>query len=132
MERRYARAAKRLRRAAEILLHPREITPEAVDEEARPREHVVFARVHNELGRYAERAQCLVHLLTARDRDVEVLGAAEEEGGSADAVRMEERIGDLGPEREVAPRWTQLGVVLDDVLIGAVGRELVAAAGAAD
>src|SRR5256885_17014179 len=38
----------------------------------------------------------------------------------------------LQPQRRVAPRRPELRVVFDDVLVGAVGRELVAAAGAAD
>jgi len=58
---------------------------------------MVLARIHDELRRYTERAQRLIHLLAAGDRHVEVLVTAEEQGRRADAVGMEKGIGDLGP-----------------------------------
>src|SRR5215831_11197253 len=63
----------------EILLHPREEARRAVDEEARPGEDVIFARIHDELGLNAERSQRLIHLLTAGDRHVEILIPTEEQ-----------------------------------------------------
>src|SRR5215468_752090 len=84
-------------RAPGILLHPREIAPRAIDQEAGPRQHMEFARVHDELRRYPERAQRLIHLLAPGDGHVEVLLATEEQRGRADAIRKKERVRDLRP-----------------------------------
>src|SRR6266481_6790122 len=76
----------------EVLVHPVEVTPETIDQETRSGQHVVLAGINNELRWHAERAQRLVHLLAAADRDIEVLVTAEEERGRADPVRVKEGI----------------------------------------
>src|SRR5262252_4439174 len=104
-------------RTTGILLHPREVAPRAIDEEAGPRQHVVFARVDDELRRYPKCAQRLVHLLTSGNGHVEVLVTTEEQSGRADAIRVKEGVRDLRPQRRVAPGRPELGVVLHDVLV---------------
>src|SRR6266481_4051382 len=122
----------RLGLALEVLPHPLEVTPGAIDQEARSGERVVLPGIDNELRRDPERAQGLIHLLAAGYRHVEVPVTAQEQRRSADPVGVKERVGHLEPRRRIAPRRSELGVVFHAVFVGAVGRELVAAAGAAD
>src|SRR5882724_3353020 len=87
-----------------------------------PRDAVILVGINNQLRIDPEAAQCLVHLLAALDRHVEVALAAEKQRRRLDPVGVQERIGDflISLPRFRIPRRTNFIVVLNDVLIGAV------------
>src|SRR5439155_15013105 len=118
--------------ALQMPVVPRQITLVAIAQEARPGEPVVLPRIDDEFGRDTQRRQRLVHLFPAKDRHVEVVLPAEEERRRANPVGMEERIGELEPERRILPRRAKLVVVQEDVLIVAVQGNVIGAPGAAD
>src|SRR6202011_518508 len=86
-------------------------------EEAGPREDVMLTGVDDELCRYPQCPQRLIHLLAADDRNIEVLVSAQEERWRANAVRMEEWIRHLEPQRRIAPRRAKFIVVLENVFV---------------
>src|ERR1700733_15132206 len=93
---------------------------------------MMLARVDHEPRRKSESAQRLRQLFAAVDRHVEILAASQKQRRRVDAVRMKERVGHLEPQRLVLPRWPEFIVVLQIVLVAAVHRDLIRAAGAAD
>src|SRR5215211_7213514 len=93
---------------------------------------MMLARVHDELCRDTEAAQRLVHLLTAGDRNVEVLFAAEEERRRGDSVGVEEWIREFDPQVLCLPGSAKLVLVLVYVLVHSVHREPERAARAGD
>ena len=94
---------------------------------------MVLVRIDNQLRIDPETAQRLVHLLTALHRHVEVALAAEKQRRRLNAIGVQERIGDLYVRlpRFRVPRWSNLVVVLNDVLVSAVERDGERRAGAA-
>src|SRR5207249_4229747 len=92
---------------------------------ARSRDAMKFVRIDHELSFDSQTTQRLVHLLTTLHRNVEAALAAEEKSRRLDAIGMQERIGDLNVSlpRFRIPRRTDLVVVLNDVLVGAVERD---------
>src|SRR5882724_11518163 len=88
--------------------------------------------VDDELCRYPQCPQRLIHLLAADDRNIEILVSAQKERWSADAVRVEEGIRHLEPQRRVGPRRAEFIVVLENVFVTTVRRELIGTAGPAD
>src|SRR5512135_2727603 len=105
---------------------------EPILEEGRIGQPMELPRIDDELGRHPQLPQSLIHLLPADDRDIEIGLAAHEERGRLDPVRPEERVGEFDPEVPGLPRRPQLQLVLGDVLIGPVHRELQRTARAAD
>ena len=97
---------------------------EAVAPVRRHRQAVKLAGIEHQLGVETQAPECLVHLLDADQRHVEVLHAAQEERRRADLVGAEERVGDARPQVLVLPRQAELLLPLHDVLVDAVERHL--------
>jgi hypothetical protein len=86
---------------------------------------VVFVWIDDELRVDTETAQRLVHLLTTLDRHVEVSLAPEKQRGCLNAIGVQERIRDFNVRlpRLWIPGWSNLVVVLNDVLIRPIERD---------
>src|SRR5215213_3551645 len=125
------------RRWSDSFLHvfvvPREVALPTIALITRSLNAVVLVRIDDELCVDAETAQRLVHLLTTLNRNVEIAFAAEEERRRLDSIRVQERIRDLHIRlpRFWVPGWSNLVIVLNDVLIGAVECDSECGTGAA-
>src|SRR6185503_17567972 len=108
-----------------VFVVPREIGLPTIALITRSLNAVVFVRIDDELRVDAETAQRLVHLLTTLNRNVEIAFAAEKERRRLNAIRVQKRIRDLHVRlpRLRIPGWSNLVIVLNDVLIGAVERD---------
>src|ERR1051326_813015 len=111
-------------RLLHVLVIPGQVTLPTIALITRPLNAVILVGIDDELRVDAETTQRLVHLLTALNRDVEVALAAEEQGRRLNLIGVQKRIRDLHVRlpRLRIPRWSNLVVVLNDVLVGAVER----------
>src|SRR5438105_12470481 len=116
-----------------ILVVPPQISFIAIANITRAGDAVKLVWINYELRFHSETAQGLIHLLAALDWDVEVALPAEEQRRRLDAIGVQEGIRDLdvGLPGFRVPRWTNLVIVLNDVLIGAVKSDREGCAGAA-
>src|ERR1700678_4192718 len=73
------RTIEPLRRHGQVFRIPGDIPPGAILEETRSREQVELFGIDHQLGGNSEGSQRQVHLLAARDGDVEILVAAQEQ-----------------------------------------------------
>src|ERR1700733_3875823 len=81
--------------AEDVFVVPVEVALVAVVDEGGAGEAVELAGVDDQLGGHVERAQGLIHLFAAYERNVHVLVSAHKEGWSFDLVGVIERIGEL-------------------------------------
>src|SRR5215213_4694933 len=116
-----------------VLVIPREIPLHPIALVARPLDAVVLVRIDNQLRINPETAQRLVHLLAALHGHIEVALAPKEECWRLNTIRVQERIRDLhiSLPRFRVPRWTNLVIVLNDVLVGSIERNRKRGTGAA-
>src|SRR5688500_5390381 len=116
------RSARRARSLLDVLLVPRQVALHPIALITRSLNAVVLVWIDNQLRVDPETAQRLVHLLTTLDGNVEVAFAAHEQRRRLNAIGVQERVRNLHVRfpRFRIPRRTNLVIVLNDVLIGAV------------
>ena len=68
---------------------PIEVATAAIDKEARPLQPVELTRKDDELRGDASALQCLVHLFTIEEGNVEVLVARQEQSRRRDSIDVE-------------------------------------------
>src|SRR5262249_55454628 len=113
-----------LGRLLQVLIVPRQVSFITITLIARALDAVILVGINDHLSVDAQTPQSLIHLLAALNRHVEVALAAEKQSRCLDAIRVQERVGDLliSLPRLRIPRRADLVIVLNDVLIRAVER----------
>src|SRR5262245_48885483 len=113
------------RRLLHILLVPRQVSFHSIALVAGSLNAVKLIRVNNQLRIDSQASQCLIHLLTSLHRHVEVSFTTEEQRRCLNSIRMQERIREFHiciPGLWI-PRWSNLVIILDDVLVGSIERD---------
>src|SRR5260221_1018368 len=106
----------------QILVVPRQVALHPIPDIARPGDAVLLVGIDDELRIDTQAPERLIHLLAALHRNVEIALAAKEQRRRRDAIRVQERIGDLHVRlpRLRVPGRSDFVVVLNDVLVGPV------------